>query len=105
MGTPEPPEGVVQLPVIWVGTENLPVHFINQFVGVVQPGEIHLTLGSLAPPAVIGATEEDRRAQLEALQFVQVKPVLRMALTPQRLREFIQVLQTTLQNYEQLPRS
>lgn len=98
----QPGEGSVQVPVVWVGAEELPVQFVNQFVGVVQPGEIFLTLGTIVPPAIIGDTLEERREQAEAIQFVQVQPVARVALTPARLRELIGVLQTTLANYEKL---
>ncbi|MEK6328251.1 MAG: hypothetical protein AABM66_12125 [Actinomycetota bacterium] len=106
MATPEPPpEGTVAVPVVWVGAEELPVHFVNQFVGVVQPNEIFITLGSLVPPAIMGGTEEERKAQAESLQFIQVKPVARIAITPARLQELIGVLQQTLSNYEKLPRT
>ena len=103
MATPEqPPEGAVQVPAVWVGAEDLPVQFVNQFVGVVHPGEIFLTLGTVVPPAILGNTEEKRKAQAESIQYVQVKPVAQLALTPERLREFVRVLQETVANYEKL---
>lgn len=106
MALPEPQhgEGYVQLPAVWVGAEDLPVNFVNQFVGVVQPGEVFLNLGTVVPPTILGATDEERRAQVESLRFIQVKPVARIALTPDRLREFIQVLNETLANYEKQER-
>lgn len=101
MATEEPPpEGSVRVPVVWVGAEDLPVHFVNQFVGVVQPNEVFLTFGAIVPPAILGATEEERKQQAESIQFVQVKPIARLGLTPERLQELIKVLNTTLANYE-----
>lgn len=101
MATPEgAPEGTVQVPAVWVGAEDLPVEFVNQFVGVVHPGEVFLSLGTVVPPTIIGNTDEERKAQAESIRFVQVKPVARIALTPERLREFIGVLQQTMANYE-----
>jgi hypothetical protein len=97
-----PPEGFIQVPAVWVGVEEMPVHFVNQIVGVVHPGEIFFTLGSLVPPPIIGATVEERKAQAESFQFIQVTPVVRFALTPQKLQEFIGVFQQTLANYERL---
>ena len=107
MAVPEPRRGeaYVQVPVAWVGTEELPVHFVNQFVGVIAPGEVFLNLGAIVPPAILGDTEEERKAQAESIRFVQVKPVARIALTPERLREFIGVLNQTLANYEKQQRT
>ena len=93
------PQGV-QLPVVWVGADDLPVQFVNQFLGVVHPNEIFLTLGTLVPPAIIGDSVEERRKQVENLPFVPIKPIARVALTPARLEEMIRVLQDTLTNYE-----
>jgi hypothetical protein len=94
----------ISLPLVWVGAEELPVNFVNQFVAVVQPDEIFLTIGSLVPPAILGDTEEQREAVLRGITYVPVKPVARLGFTPARLREFIKVLQDTLSNYEQLPK-
>lgn len=98
-----PPEGARRVPVVWVGVEDLPVHFVNQFAGVVQPNEIFLTLGTVVPPAILGESEDERRAQAESIEFVQVRPIVRLGMTPARLRELIQVLNQTLSNYERQP--
>jgi hypothetical protein len=95
-----PPEGVIQVPVVWVGVDDLPVHYVNQFVGTVSPNEAFLTLGSLVPPAIMGATDEDRLAQARSIDFVQIRPVVRVAVTEQGLRDLIGVLNETLSNYE-----
>ncbi|MGH2761931.1 MAG: hypothetical protein ACRDL4_02070 [Thermoleophilaceae bacterium] len=61
-------------------------------------------MGSIVPPPIVGATEEERKAVAESIQFVQVKPVARIGLTPARLQELIEVLQQTLSNYERQPK-
>jgi len=106
MAVPEPRrgEGYVQVPVVWVGAEELPVYFVNQFVGVIGPGEVFLNLGAIVPPAILGETDEEKKAQAESIRFVEVKPVARIALTPERLREFVTVLNQTLTNYERTQR-
>jgi hypothetical protein len=98
---PEPDElDGIRVPVIWVGADELPVLLANQFVAQVEHGEIFLTVGQLTPPAIMGATEEERRQQVENLSYVAVKPVARLAMTPSRLRELISVLDITLRNHE-----
>jgi len=84
-----------------VGAEELPVLFANQFVAQVgDTGEIFLTVGQVVPPAIIGQTEEERREQAENIQYVQVKPIARLAMTPEKLRELKTVLEITEVQYE-----
>ncbi len=95
-------EGSVTVPVVWVGADDLPVQFLNQIVGVVQPNEIFLTLGTMVPPALLGSTPEEREDAARRLAFIPVKPIVRLGLTRQRLEELIRVLQTTLNNYNDM---
>jgi hypothetical protein len=95
----EEPESV-NVPVVWVGAEDVPVLLANQFVAQVDKGEVFLTVGQLVPPAILGATPEERRQQAENIQFVPVKPIARIAMTPTRLRELISVLEITMANHE-----
>jgi hypothetical protein len=44
------PEDGVQIPVVWVGADDLSVHHVNQFVSTVSPHEVFLTLGTIVPP-------------------------------------------------------
>ena len=97
---PEQPDGVA-VPIIWVGVDDVPVVFANQFVAQVDRGEVFLTVGQLVPPAIIGASEEERRVQAENLQYVPVKPVARIAMTPTRLRELVSILEITVSNHSQ----
>jgi len=86
----------------WIGAEDLPVHFANAFFGVVAPGEIVVQVGSVVPPAIVGATPEEREAAVRSVSFVPVKPVARLALTPTRLDELIKILEDTRNNYRTL---
>jgi len=95
-----PERDAISVPLVWVGTDDLPVQFLNQFVGLVQPNEIFLMLGSLVPPPIMGDTAEERKAQARSVPFVPIKPIVRLALTPERLKELISVLQQTMENYE-----
>jgi hypothetical protein len=88
------------VPLVWVGAEELPVLFAKLFVAQVDRGEVFLTVGQVLPPAIIGATEQERREAAEAVQFVPVKPVARIAFNPTRLRELISVLEITMHNHE-----
>ncbi len=97
-GAPE----FVQVPVVWVGADEMPVQFVNQAMGVVTRDEIVLTLGALVPPAIIG-TEEERRAQAENVQFIQIRPVARVGITEAGCEQMIKVLKESLSNFRAQP--
>jgi hypothetical protein len=94
----------VEVPLSWIGAEDLPVHFANAFAGVVGPNAIFFYIGSVVPPSITGATEEERQAQVSSLTYVPIKPVVRIALAPAGLDELISSLEETRKNYQNLTR-
>jgi len=74
-------------------------------VGQVQAeeGAFYLTIGQTLPPALIG-TPQERAEQLEQIAYVPVKPVARLALTRSRLQELAALLQTNLDQYDEMTR-
>jgi len=91
--------GFVQLPVVRVGLDEVPIHFVNDFVVQHDKGEFFLTVGQLQPPIVLG-TPQERKEQAERLGYIPVKVVARFGLTRRRLEELIRVLQENLQGYD-----
>ncbi len=61
--------------------------------------EFIITVGQLAPPALIGE-EAERIEQLNAIEFVPVKVVGRFGLTAQRMRELVKALNENLECYD-----
>ncbi len=91
------------VPLTWIGADDLPVLFANTFVGQVQAqeGVFYLTVGQFVPPALIG-TPQEQAEQIEQIAYVPVKPVARLALTRARLQELAALLQTNLDQYDQI---
>lgn len=94
-----------EIPLVWIGAEDLPVLFVNQIVGQVEAEEhvFYLTVGQALPPALIG-TQDERLRQLQGISYVSVKPIARLAFTRKKLEELVAVLQTNLDQYEQIIR-
>ena len=93
----ELPGGGVSVPLTWVGTEEIPVVFVNQMLGQVDDrAEVILSLGQMTPPALVG-TPEEQAAQAHRLAYVPVKPVARFTMSRTRVVELIGVLQQLLQ--------
>jgi len=88
----------ISLPIVRVGLEDVPIHFINDFTIQHDKGEFFLTVGQLQPPILLGTLEE-RKKQAEKLGYVPIKIVARFGLTPRRLKELIDVLQENLRKY------
>ena len=92
----------VQLPLSWIGMEELPIIFANQFLGVIDDrAEAIISFGQANPPVAIG-TPEEMRKQLERLAYIPVKPVARISLSRERMLQLIDVLSQTVKNQEAL---
>lgn len=95
--------GFVTVPIVWNAPEDVPIltanTFVCQFDSQDSSGLFILTAGQLTPPALVGTPDEVEQ-QAREVSFVPVKPILRLGLTPFRLRELVAVLQANLDNWE-----
>ncbi len=102
MSEPAKEDGVL-VPLAWVIPDEMPVVAVNQAIGqVLAKDELLLTLGYVAPPAIIGGTNEERKRQVEQLTFVAVQAVGRFAMNRQRLQELHSAIGETLKNHDLL---
>jgi hypothetical protein len=93
----------VQIPVASLGVEDVPVLFASAFTSQFDPQTLDsliLTVGQVTPPAVAGATDEEREEQLRSIAYVPIKPVVRLGLTEARARELVATLQANLDQLE-----
>lgn len=91
----------VQIPLVWLGTEDVPILSVNQFIGQVGwSGEVFLTFGQMTPPPLLG-TPEQQAEQASQVAYVPVTPVARFSLTREYLVQVIDAMQQTLVNYDQ----
>ena len=92
-------QDTITLPVTYLGLEDVPILFANQFVIQHEKNEFVLTVGQLQPPILLGSPEE-RKEQAKRLTYVPIRVVGRFGLTRQRLAELIEVLQSNLRTYD-----
>ncbi len=88
-------DSLIRVPITYIGLDDMPVLFANNFVVQHEQTEFILTAGQLVPPVLLGTTEE-RLEQAKQLGYVGVRVVARLALTRDRVTELIQVLQDNL---------
>jgi hypothetical protein len=89
----------VKVPVVFIGIEDVPILYVNQFVLSFQPQEFILTMGQLAPPILLGS-EEEQREQAGQLDYVPIKVVGRVGMNRRRLVDLIALLEKQLQRYD-----
>lgn len=94
----------VEVPVVWLGPEDVPIIHVNAMVSQFDPQTLDsliLTVGQVTFPAIVGASVEERKQQAEQIAYVPIKPVARLALTTARARELVATLQANLDQLEQ----
>jgi len=87
-----------ELPLFFVGAEDTPVVFTNLMVVQNLDKEFILTFGQYSPPLLLGKPGEVTE-QLDNVPYVPVKVVARVGMTPNRMRELIEILQTNYQGF------
>jgi hypothetical protein len=93
-----------EIPLIWGSGESLPVLATNQVLLQVdaaagQPDMVLLTFGHASPPPVSG-TPEQQRERMAKISEVVVQPVVRLSLSPRRLKEVVDLLQRNLGHWD-----
>ncbi len=91
----------VDIPVAWVGVDETPIALANQFIIQHDPGEFTLTVGQMSPPLILGSTNEERLAQAKSIEYLPIRTLARLSMSPQRVRELIAVLQTNLDRHDE----
>ena len=89
----------VAIPTVFVGIEDVPIQFANQFVIQHQQEEFILTFAQLAPP-ILSGKDEEKLEQARKLSYVPIKVVGRFGFNRERLAELISILQTNLERFD-----
>ena len=88
-------EAPITLPLVYIGAEEVPTLYANQFVIQYDRGDFILLMGQVSPPILLGSDEE-QRAQAKQVGYVPVKVVGRYAMSRDRVAELVQLLATSL---------
>jgi hypothetical protein len=92
------PEPSVKLPIEWHVPKELISRYANNIVVQHTPQEFIVSFFETQPPLVVGNTEEQAK-QLKTIKSVQSLCVSRIIISPDRMGDFINALQTNYQNY------
>jgi hypothetical protein len=89
-----------EISLTWIGAEELPLLWVNRFVGQSLQDHLVLTIGQSVDPALIG-TPQDRIAQLEQIAYIPIRPVARIAFSRSSLQDLIGILEIIKDAYDQ----
>jgi hypothetical protein len=95
------PERGIEIPVLFVGVEDVPVLLANQFVIQHQQEEFILMIGQVAPPLILAGTPEEQLEQAKNISYIPIKVVGRFGLTRTRMTELIRILQDNLKKFDE----
>jgi hypothetical protein len=99
MESPDRPSSI-QIALSWVGYDEVPVIYANQFLLQYQPeNSFVMGVGQSTPPAMLGSPEE-LAEQARQIEFVPVRTLTRLALTEEKMKELVAVLQASLAKAE-----
>ena len=98
MSAAEEPESIA-VPIVYVGADEVPVHYANSFIVQHQQNEFFLSIGTLTPPILIGSPDEVRE-QAKQISYVPVRVQARIAMTRDRLVELIGLLTENLATFD-----
>jgi hypothetical protein len=84
-----------QIPLEWYVPEELPTYYATNLVIQHTRHEFFITFFEVVPPIMLGKTPEE----IERIESVRARALTRVAVSPERLEEFIQVMQDNLAKY------
>jgi len=90
-GRPEETEAkqeMVQIPLRWASTANLETIYVNHLVITHAGAEFYLVFGELPMPPSLNPTEMP--------EFVEIMPKVRLAISPQAMKNIARVIQENL---------
>ena len=99
---PDPEQ--IEIRVNWDESRGMPISFSNVFLIQQTPSEFYLTFGVVEAPFI--GTQAPTPAEVEQIKRdgVRAKPLIRLALPPQRMVELLQLIQAQLAQFQQTQR-
>ena len=89
----------VELKASWIGLDEEPVFAANQFIIQYRDDAFYLSIGHMAPPALLG-TPEERMEQAKQIGVVPIQNLGRFLVTPSNMRDLVRILRGNLEQVE-----
>jgi hypothetical protein len=90
----------VDITVGFIGAEDVPILYGNQFVVQFLQDEFIITIGQMAPPILLGSPEQQME-QAKKVSFVPIRVVARLAFNRTRFEELTQLMQQQMARFDE----
>ena len=100
MTAPQSNQLVRRVPINRTYPEGLSTYFIENVIIQHQPDHFIISFFELFIPPILGETDDERLAEVSAVDAVDAKCVVRIVVTPSRMREFLKVMNENLERFE-----
>ena len=90
----------MEIPIDWHFPSDIISRYATNMTVQGTPNEVIISFFELFPPMVLGPTPEATQAQVMRIKSLQAKCVARLVILPDKLPEFIEVLQKSLDGFE-----
>jgi len=88
-------EKIREVKIVWGDADDLPALFANHLaVSHMGVTEFNLVFGYLSPPLIPGLNKE------ELPETIKIKPVARLVITPEAMKDFLKALNDNFERYE-----
>jgi hypothetical protein len=88
---------IKQLKLVWPADTGPAVFVNNATIQLDESLMSYLTFFQAVPPAIMG-TAEEKKAQLEKLETIEAKPVVKLAMTKDTLKRLADIINSQLQH-------
>jgi len=92
------PDGQIEIPFLFIGTEDVPILFSNLQVVQHEDQEFVITFGQYTGPLLV--SDEDAEETLRRVPHVPVRTVARIGMTAERFERFIGALQGNFEKWK-----
>ncbi len=79
--------------------ENLQSYFVSNVVVQHQEENFTISFFEAWSPPILG-TEDEKKKQIDSIKYVEAKCVVRVVVTPNKMKEFIDVLNNSYNTYK-----
>ncbi len=85
-------EHPVEIPVVWGSAEHLPTSYANHLYVIHSEGEFFIVFGEATPlPGFPRGDLPDK---------VEIRPLVKIAVAPERMKEFVRVINANFERYQ-----
>ena len=89
------------VPLQFIYPDNVKSNFVTNMIVQNQSDYFTISFFEALIPPILGDTEDKRKEELQSVQRIQAKCVSKIFVTPQKMKDFVKVLNKNFKNYEQ----